>query len=151
MVYIEFEEYRIKYWETQRKYEEILTEKEMLFAKTQPKSVQFDKERVSGGSADNAFDSYIIQKEQQKIDDRLAEAKSILQERENLLRLKEEELRHSNEVIDRLYCCRILDKMKIQKITRYLNYSEAHIYRMLGEIARQIKKMRENESFSEVQ
>lgn len=151
MIYIEFEEYRIKYWETQRKYDEILTEKELLFSKTQPKSVQFDRERVSGGSADNAFDSYIIQKEQKKIDDRLAEARSIMEDREKLLRLKEDELRHSNEVIDKLYCCRILDRMKIQKITRYLNYSESHIYRMLGEIYRQIKKMRENESFDGVE
>ena len=147
MIYIEFEEYRQKYWETQRKYEEILTEKEMLFAKTQPKSVQFDNERVGGGSPNNAFDEYLIQKERKKIDVRLAEAKSIMEERENLLRLKEEELRHSNEVIDKLYCCRVLDKMKMQRITRILNYSESHIYRMLGEIYREVKKMRENESF----
>jgi hypothetical protein len=147
MVYLEYEEYRMKYWETQRQYEEILTEKEVLFSKTQPKSVQFDKERVSGGSANNAFDEYLIQKERKKIDVRLAEAKSIMEERENLLRLKEEELRHSNEVLDKLYCCRVLDKLKMQKIIRVINYSESHIYRMLGEIFREIKKMRENESF----
>lgn len=147
MVYIEFEEFRMKYCESQRKYEQILTEKEVLFAKTQPKSIQFDKERVSGGSPDNAFDTYLIQKEQKKIDVRLAEAKSIMEERENLLRLKEEELRHSNEIIDKVYCCRVLDKMKMARITRILNYSESHIYRMLGEIFRTMKKMRENESF----
>lgn len=151
MIYIEFEEYRLKYLETQSKYEEILTEKEVLFSKTQPKSVQFDRERVSGGTPDNAFDNYIIQKEQKKIDARLSEAKTIMEERRELLSIKEEELRHSNEVIDRLYCYRVLDRMKMQRITRLLNYSESHIYRMLGEIFKQIKKMRENESFTVIE
>ena len=63
-------------------------------------------------------------------------------ERENLLRLKEAELRESNETLDKLYCCRVLDRMKMQKIIRELNYSESHIYRMLGEIYREIKYLR---------
>ena len=147
MVYVEFEIYRREYIETQRRYDEIITEKEDLFARTQPKSVQFDSERVAGGTAKNSFDEYLIQKERKKIDLRLEEARSILLERETLLKLKEEELRESEDVLDKLYCCRILDHMKIHRISRLLNYSESHIYRMLGVIYREVKKMRENESF----
>ena len=143
MIYLEYEDYKIKYIHSQQRYEQIITEKENLFLKTQPKSVQFDKERVSGGLSDSAFDNYLIAKEQKNIDARLAEAKEILNERENLLRIKEAELRESNEVLDRLYCCRVLDRMKMQKIIRVMNYSESHIYRMLGEIYREVKALRQ--------
>lgn len=146
MIYLEYEEYRLKYIASQKRYDAIITEKEELFAQTQPKSVRFDSERVSGGVSDNAFDNYLIAKERKKIESRLDEARSILEERANLLNLKEEELRASKEVLDKLYCCRVLDRMKMQRIIRVLNYSESHIYRMLGEIYTQVKKMRENES-----
>lgn len=142
LIYLDYEEYRIKYLQSQKRYEEVITEKETLFLRTQPKSMQFDKERVAGGTADSAFDAYIIAKEAKNIDSRLDEAKSILLERANLLSLKEAELRESNETLDKLYCCRVLDRMKMQKIIRELNYSESHIYRMLGEIYREIKYLR---------
>ena len=145
MVYLEYEEQKLKYQQSYKKYDEILTEKEALFAITQPKSVQFDKERVSGGVPSNTFEEYIIQKEQKRIDQRLAEARLLLIERETLLRIKEDELRESKDINDRLYVARVLDRMKMQKMTKFLNYSESHIYRMLGEIYSEIKKMRENE------
>ena len=148
MVYIEYEIFRIKYLDSQMAYDEILTEKEELFAKTQPKSVKFDQERVAGGSPESAFDSYLIEKDRKKIDLRLAEAKAIMEEREDLLHTKEQELRNSNEVIDRLYCLRVLDRQKMARIARTINYSESHIYRLLGEIYRTMKKMRENENFT---
>ena len=145
MVYLEYEEQKLKYQQSHKKYDEILSEKEALFSMTQPKSVQFDKERVSGGDPSNTFEEYIIQKEKKRIDERLAEARSLLIERETLLRIKEDELRESKELDDRLYVARVLDHMKMPKLTRFLNYSESHIYRMLGEIYSEIKKMRENE------
>ena len=147
MVYIEYEIFRIKYLDSQQAYDEILTEKEELFAKTQPKSVKFDQERVGGSMTDSSFDDYLIQKERKKIDLRLSEAKTIMEEREELLHIKEQELRNSNEVIDRLYCLRILDRQKMARIARTINYSESHIYRLMGEIFKTMKKMRENENF----
>ena len=91
------------------------------------------------------YEQYISKKEEKRIDDRLAEARSLLIERETLLRIKEDELRESKDLNDRLYVARVLDHMKMQKMTKFLNYSESHIYRMLGEIYSEIKKMRENE------
>lgn len=147
MNYIEYEIYRIKYLDSQQAYDDILTEKEELFAKTQPKSVKFDQERVGGGIPESTFDSYLIEKERKKIDLRLAEAKTIMEEREELLQVKEQELRNSNEVIDKLYCLKVLDRLKMARIARIINYSESHIYRLMGEIYRNIKKMRENENY----
>ena len=46
MLYIEYEEYKNKYYEVQRKYNDILNEKEELFAKTQPKATQITGEKT---------------------------------------------------------------------------------------------------------
>ena len=69
MLYIEYHEYRDKYIIAQRKYDEVLSEKEHLFARTQPKATQYDKEVVSGGSPSNSFDEYLIAKEKKQIDE----------------------------------------------------------------------------------
>ena len=143
MVYLEYEEQKIKYLETQRKYDEVLNEKEVLFSQTQPRSVQFDKERVSGGEPANTFDEYLIKKEKKKIDERLNEIQAILEDRAILLSIKEEELRQSKALEDRVYCCRVLDRMRMQKIIRVLNYSEAHIYRVLRDISENIKLLKD--------
>lgn len=134
MVYLDYEAFKAKYLETQRSFDAILQEKEELFARTQPNAVRFDKERVSGGKIPNPFEDYMIAKEKKQIDQRLAEAKSILDDRERLLRLKEAELRASKAVIDRVYVLRYIERMRVYKIMRKLNYSERQIYRMLETI-----------------
>lgn len=146
MIYLDYEVLKLRLWDAQKMYDGILTEKEQLFAMTQPHGVQFDKERVAGGTPDDStFDRYLSLKEAKNIDRRLAEAKAIMDDRAELLHQKEEELRQSKEVLDRLYCMRVLDRVKIQWITRQLNYSESHVYRMLGQIYQTMLKMRENE------
>lgn len=61
-----YEEYKNKYYETQREYDIILTEKEKLFSITQPSAIKFDKEIVSGGVVDNMFERYLILKEEKR-------------------------------------------------------------------------------------
>lgn len=139
LLYVEYEEYKNKYYEVQRKYDEILGEKEVLFVKTQPKAVKFDGEKVSGGSPVNAFDEYLIMKEKKNIDQRLKEVKSILDDRARLVELKEEELRASNNVQDKIYRYRYLDRFTIDKITRLVNYSRPQIFRILKTIRNNLK------------
>ena len=86
MLYQEYWEYKTKYYDAQTKYDEVLSEKEQLFAKTQPKATNYDKEVVSGGTPNNTFDDYVIEKEKKKIDERLKEARSILEDRERLFK-----------------------------------------------------------------
>lgn len=150
MLYLEYEDFKAKYLETQRKYDEILSEKEELFQRTQPTAMNIDKERVSGGTKSNPFESYLIAKEKKQIDERLAEVKGLLDDREKLLNLKLEELRYSNAIEDKIYRMRHIDRIRIYKIARMVNYSEAQVYRILANIAENIK-MRENERFSMVQ
>lgn len=138
MIYTIYEEYKNKYYETQREYDIILTEKEKLFSITQPSAVKFDKEVVSGGVVDNTFERYLILKEEKKIDQRLEEIKSLLDDRERLLKLKEQELKASTNIHDKIYKYRYIDRLKVYKIAKLVGYSEPQIYRILKVIKREI-------------
>lgn len=139
MLYIEYEEYKNKYYEVQKKYNDILNEKEELFAKTQPKATQINGEKTAGGKHINAFDDYLIQKERKNIDQRLEEVKSILDDRERLVKLKEQELRISNNSYDKIYRFRYIDRLTIEKTARLSNYSRSQVFNILKEIRKHLK------------
>ena len=139
MLYIEYEEYKGRYYEAQRIYNDILNEKEELFAKTQPKTTKITGEKTDGGKRENLFDEYLIQKERKNIDKRLEEAKSILDDRERLLKLKELEVRASKDSHDKIYRCRYIDRLTIEKTCRISNYSRSQVFNILKEIRKHIK------------
>ena len=140
-VFIDYEIYKRKYIEIQVKYNEILTEKENLFTRTQPNAIRYDKLQVQGGTNfGNGFDEYMIAKENAKIDERLIEARQLLEDRERLLKLKEKELRSSKDKLDLIYCMRFVDNKRPYTIARALNYSESQIYRILDKIQKGIEE-----------
>lgn len=139
-IYITYEEYKKKYYEVQMLYNNILEEKERLFAKTQPQSTKFDKISVDGGRPSNSFDDYLIIKDKKQIDKRLEEIKIISNDRKMLLEEKESELRKSKEWIDKVYVYKYLDNIKVKKIIHLIPYEEAQVYRMLDEIKKSLKR-----------
>lgn len=138
MIYIEYHEYKNKYYVAQKEYDNILSEKEELFVKTQPKATDYDKEKVSGGSPSNTFDNYLIIKEKKQLDERLKEARSILEDRIKLLKLKEEELKQSKEWLDIIYTCYFIDKLSIRKISKKIPFSTTEIFRKIKIIRKNI-------------
>lgn len=140
MIYLEYHDCLEKYKEVQRKYDEILTEKEQLFQRTQPSAIRTDKEKVQGGKlASNSFDSYLIRKEETQIEERLAEVKSLLTDRERLLKFKLGELRRSQDLEDKVYLMRYVERVRVYKIATRLSYHESHIYRILNKIDESLK------------
>lgn len=138
MIYIEYNAYRKKYQEAQRNYNEILSEKEKLFSLTQPRSVDTSQEGIKGGfKPSNPFDEYLMLKEKERLDERLNEAKSILEDRERLLNMKKAELMQSNHVEDKIFRMKFIERLKPKHIAGKVGYSEVHVYRL-------IKKIRKN-------
>ena len=138
-VYIVYEEYKNKYLDAQKQFNKILQEKEDIFAKTQPKSPKWDKIDSSNVTEHNKFDNYLISKESKKIDERLVEIKSILDDRERLLKLKEKELMESREQIDKIYKLKYIRQFNINEIIKNVNYSKSQVYRLLDIIKRVVK------------
>lgn len=139
MIYLDYEKFRQNYLETQRRYDEILSEKEKLLALTQPQAVQFDKEPCAGGEKGSPFDSYLIEKERRRIDERLEEAKMLLNERKELLMQKGQELRESTDSHDKIYRMKYLGGYKVTKIATVLGYDKSSVYRILQTISDNIR------------
>ena len=139
-VYIVYEDFKNKYFESQNKYDEILREKEYLFSKTQPKAARTEKIIIAGNKS-NVFDEYLIVKEKKRIDQRLEEIKAIVEDRAKLLKLKEVELRHSKNIWDRIYTLRYLDNLHVKEIAMVLNYSKIQIYRKISVIKSHISQI----------
>ena len=142
-IYLTYEEYKRNYYKVQKLYNEILEEKEKLFAKTQPKSIKFDKINVDGGNISNSFDDYLIIKEKKQIDKRLNEIKIISEDRKKLLDAKEDELRKSKEWIDKIYVYKYIENLQVRKIIHLVPYEEAQVYRKLEEIKKTLKERKE--------
>ena len=139
MLYLEYERLKSKYKDSMIIYDLILSEREELFQRTQPKAINTEQEKVSSCPQGSKFDHYLIEKERKRIDERLEEAKDNFEERLILLTQKEEELRASKAVDDRIYTLRKLEHLKIRKIAKEINYSESHVKRRLNKIKQKIK------------
>lgn len=150
MIYLDYERYKFKYHEAQMAYDKVLTEREALFQMTQPKGIDTERDKVQTSATNSLFADYLVRKEQSLIDERLTEAEALMNDRESLLERKGEELRGSKEPCDRIYLMRYVERRKIREISKRVMYSEAQVYRILGQIRHNIEKMRENERFSVV-
>lgn len=139
MVFPEYEEYKRQYFETQRIFNSILMEQEELFTRTQPNAIRYDTDHIQTSPSNSQFDNYLAQKEKRRIDERLKEAKTLLEEREYILQKKEDELRQSMDIKDIIYLYKFVDGMHADKIAKKLNYSVSQIYRYIQIIEEYIR------------
>lgn len=134
MIYKTYEEYKNRYYMTQQNYNDLLTEKERLFVRTQPNAIRYDKLNVKSSPNSNVLEDYVIEKEKKQLDRRIAEMKVLLDDRRNLMLLKEAELRKSKDMYDRIYKMRYLEDMSVERIAKKVNYSVSQVYRILTKI-----------------
>lgn len=141
-VYTEYIYLTTKYQKMQDNYESILQEKEKLFLKTQPNAMKYDSDRVDGGTPENKFDAYLMEKEKRNIDNRLTEAWILLEDRRNLVKLKEQELKESKDLYDKIYRMHYLEKMNGYRISMRIHYSVSQVYKILSKM----ENMRQKET-----
>ena len=146
MVFLDYQRLKDRYEASLEAYNAVLDEKEALFIMTQPKAVDFGKDRVQSSNTGDAFSAYLIRKEQSRIEERIEEARALMMERNELMLLKQRELYGSREKLDMVYRMRFIERKEAKRIARYMHYSKAHLYRMFEDIQGQIKNMRQNEN-----
>ncbi len=134
MIYKTYEEYKNRYYMTQQNYNDLLTEKERLFVRTQPNAIRYDKLNVKSSPNSNVLEDYVIENEKRQLDRRIAEMKVLLDDRRNLMLLKEAELRKSKDMYDKIYTMRYLEDMSVERIAKKVNYSVSQVYRILTKI-----------------
>jgi DNA-directed RNA polymerase specialized sigma subunit len=138
MLFIEYERCKDIYIELQAKYEAVMLEKERPFTRVMPNAINYDKEDIQTSISSNMLDEYILALERNKVDERLESIKSMLDDRQRLLSMKEQALRKSPDKYDRLYVFRYLDGMGVKQITRRMYLSKTQVYRLLDDIRRKI-------------
>lgn len=146
-LYLEHRKLYLQYREAVQKVENVLNDYEIISAKVQPKSSLAEHERefspvvvAAFGQSINKSEEYVIAMEQHRIEERLYAAKLILQERTELLRLKEEEIRKSKDIYNMVYTAKWIDGLKPDAIVKQTGYSRSQVYNILGHLTKQIER-----------
>ncbi len=122
-----------EYQHTLKTYTELSERKEYYFQKTQPSSICTTKIIKGSAAAYNSLDEYVQKAEQ--LDKRLQIAKRLVTDRVWILKATEQELRKSKSLYDIIYVYRYLENRDVGWIAKMIGYSEAHIYKILRNIA----------------
>ena len=138
MICVEYAVNLQEYREALNLYRDILREQEALFTQTQPKSFQYDFDKVQSMPS-NPLEAYMERKEARQIDERLKEAEKIINDRELLMVAKRNELINSHATHDLIYRYKYIDLISIDHIAEMLGYSKSQIYRVLNKINKNIK------------
>lgn len=138
MLYLDYEDFRMDYLENERFYQRLLDEKEKLWMRTQPKASKIGSDKIVSGYQDNCMDEYLISMEQKRLEQKLAEYKSILDAKAELMERKRQDLLDSRYVEDRVYCMRYFDGYKVPVIARKVHFSASTVYRILKQIKKNL-------------
>ena len=141
MLYVEYETAKTKYNRAREVYDSLIGEKEELFQITQIHGMDYEVERVDGGIQKSKFDTYMLKKEQVKIDERIAEAEDILKRRKEQLRTTENELVASSDISDKIYILKYLGNSTKSQIAEKTGYSTSQVYRILEKIEKEIRNL----------
>lgn len=147
-LYLIHRKYYLSFLQAQNNLEEILNEQEMLIQRVEPKSSLAEHERefmasnptTGGRILTRKAEEYAIEVERRKIKERLAEAREILSDRKLLLEIKEEELRKSKDIYNRIYTCKWVDGMKAQAIIDETGYSRSQVYNIIDHLTAQLER-----------
>lgn len=135
MVYPEYEKTKSRFYDSQRRFAQLLMEKERIFANTLPCGIRYDKDVVQS-SPTVPLETYVADLEE--IEKKLSQVRDSVKDWEILLSVKERELRESKEIPDKVYVMRYLDKMSVNKVSNNLSYSKRQIFRILNKIEKNI-------------
>lgn len=144
--YTDYENYLSRYEHIQVQFVRVLLEKEKLLTRTLPSAIRYDKDKVQNTIDDNPLEDYVISVEEKELDVKIARLRRHLDDWRVLMDVKEQELRKSQVLIDRVYVMRYLDGLSVNKICRILHYEKTRIYELLTEIAKNGKKRKKTEN-----
>lgn len=142
-LYEEYIRIKRKYKDASKTYDKVLERKARLYFDMEPKAVDVSKERVNGGKREDQFASFVANLEE--IDIELHKARNERDLQNYFLKKKELELRESQEVINKIYAYRYIDRMKVKHIALKVHYGKTKIYEYINEIEEKIEEMRSAE------
>ena len=141
MVYIDYEQVKMRFYDTQKRFTNLLLDKERIFTNTLPSGIRYDKDVVQA-SPTVPLETYVAELEE--VEKKLSQARENMKDWEILLSVKEKELRESKDIPDRIYVMRYLDRWGMSRISQNILYSKRQVYRILTKIDKTVEKMSQN-------
>lgn len=140
MVYVDYVILKQSYDESSRRLTELLDKKEEAFTRTLPNAIRYDLQKVMHSVSENSpLDDYVMDIE--RIEEQIREARMLVYQRKEVLDMKEQELRASEDIDDRIYVLRFIQHLKTDQIARKLHYSNRRsIYYHLNKIEHELQK-----------
>lgn len=135
-LFIEHYKLNEEYKEAKKEFEKALEKKSQLLYSVVPKSANFENELVKGSSS-NKFLNYTIKMEE--IDKEINVRRNLRDILAYRLKLKEIELKKSDNILDKVYYLKFVERMKVRQICIKINYSKTQTYRILEEVRKKCK------------
>ncbi len=132
------EHYRLneEYKKVKKEFDKSLEKKSQLLYSIVPGSANFENELVKNNSNDK-FINYTIKMEE--IDKEINVRRNLKDVLAYRLKLKEIELKKSDNILDKVYYLRIVERIKVRQICIKINYSKTQTYRILEEVRKKCK------------
>ena len=143
-LFIEHYKLNEEYKEAKKEFDKALEKKSQLLYSVVPKSANFENELVKGSSS-NKFLNYTIKMEE--IDKEINVRRNLRDVLAYKLKLKEIELKKSDNILDKVYYLKIVERMKVKYISIKINYSKEQTYRFLKKIAEDLKMTQNDTKF----
>lgn len=135
-LFVEYELLKRECKAAKRDYDKALEKKAEYYYSVLPGASDTSKELIKTECTNDKFLNYTIKI--QEIDSEIEVRKNLYGNLSYRLKLKEIELRNSKELLDRIYVYRYLDRYKVNKIARIVEYSREQTYRKIREIDKKI-------------
>ena len=120
--------------QSEQEYKRLCGIKEAMFNAAQPRAKAFDRDKVQVSKSENAIERYLIKLDETRIDDRINEALSILNDRKYLVKTIEQDLQNSKDIYERIYYFRYVRNGTIKWVSKMSGYSDRQVERILEEI-----------------
>lgn len=140
MIYVDYVILKTAYNESLNKLKEALDKQEEAFTRTLPNAIRYDLQKVMHSPPTiSPLDDYVMTNEY--LEQKIRQAKLILMERKEMLDLKEEELRNSSDLDDRIFYLKYVECLTVERIAMKLTYSEGNVYYHLRKIRHELRKL----------
>ena len=145
-----YEEYYKKYYDYRKNNKEkndLENKKVQLIGLVDVKSSSTKNGNYSNQKEDK-FLFYTAELEETEL--KIYQKDKILEELKTQLKTKENELRESKDVLDKVYLYKYIDKLKYYQISKKIKYSKSRTYDFINEVDKNIEKIKKMKSSEKI-
>lgn len=140
MIYKDYIRHKADLVQALKDYSDALDEKAELFQRTQPSSMSFDRIGSAGtrGNGTDQIDEYLIQTQRRQLDERIRDARDIVELMMERLENDETMLKMSDDAADHVFLLRYVKNRSAADTASILHYSQSYVFKLCREIEKSI-------------